>query len=46
MKLREAARKDGLLIDSEEELYQMFTRNVQNNLHIVFTMNPAGGDFC
>ena len=45
MKLREAARTDGLLIDTEEELYRMFTRNVQNNLHIVFTMNAAGGDF-
>merc|ERR1712113_1173422 len=45
MKLREAARKDGLIIDTEEELYQMFTTHVQNNLHIVFTMNPAGGDF-
>jgi len=44
-KLREAARRDGLLIDTEEELYQMFCRAVQNNLHIVFTMNPAGGDF-
>merc|ERR1712130_238319 len=43
-KLREQARKDGLIIDSEEELYAMFTTHVQNNLHIVFTMNPAGGD--
>merc|ERR1712113_381646 len=45
MKLREQSRKDGLIIDTEEELYQMFTTHVQNNLHIVFTMNPAGGDF-
>merc|ERR1712113_269132 len=45
MKLREAARADGLLLDTEEELFNMFTRNVRNNLHIVFTMNPAGGDF-
>merc|ERR1712130_629092 len=44
-KLREQARKDGLIIDSEEELYAMFTTHVQNNLHIVFTMNPSGGDF-
>ena len=28
MKLREAARKDGLLIDTEEELYQMLTRKI------------------
>merc|ERR1712113_1269545 len=45
MKLREQSRKDGLIIDTEEELYSMFTTHVQNNLHIVFTMNPAGGDF-
>merc|ERR1712083_306897 len=45
MKLREQSRKDGLIIDTEEELYSMFTTHVRNNLHIVFTMNPAGGDF-
>ena len=28
MKLCEAARKDGLLIDIQDELYQMFTRNL------------------
>merc|ERR1712079_378836 len=31
--------------DTEEELFNMFTKNVRNKLHIVFTMNPAGGDF-
>merc|ERR1719433_1075083 len=32
-------------VSSEEELYNQFCKYVQNNLHIVFTMNPAGGDF-
>ena len=43
--LCEETRKDGLSVDTEEKLYQMFTKIVQNNLHIVATMNPAGGDF-
>lgn len=33
------------LIDSEDELYRSFTRLVQRNLHVVFTMNPANADF-
>jgi dynein heavy chain 1 len=32
-------------IQTDEEIYHAFTKNVQRNLHIVFTMNPAGGDF-
>eukprot|EP00492_Amphilonche_elongata_P002304 TRINITY_DN256_c0_g1_i2.p1 TRINITY_DN256_c0_g1~~TRINITY_DN256_c0_g1_i2.p1 ORF type:complete len:471 (+),score=91.93 TRINITY_DN256_c0_g1_i2:1892-3304(+) len=43
--LKKVAQRDGLIVDSEEELYQQFTREVQKNLHIVFTMNPAGDDF-
>jgi hypothetical protein len=31
--------------DTEEELFRHFTKNVQRNLHVVFTMNPASGDF-
>jgi len=30
--------------DDEEELFKSFTRNVQRNLHVVFTMNPASSD--
>ena len=41
----EETRKDELLVDTQEKLYQMFTKILQNNLHIVFAMNPAGGDF-
>lgn len=29
----------------EEELYKQFTKDVQRNLHVVFTMNPANPDF-
>ncbi|KNE70419.1 hypothetical protein AMAG_14553, partial [Allomyces macrogynus ATCC 38327] len=37
---KEAAAKDGFLLDSSEELYKWFTRQVMKNLHVVFTMNP------
>ena len=33
------------MVETDEEVFRRFTKNVQNNLHIVFTMNPAGGDF-
>lgn len=42
---REAAVRDGVIIDTEEELFKRFTSLVQRNLHVVFTMNPAAGDF-
>lgn len=29
----------------EDELYKQFTKDVQRNLHVVFTMNPANPDF-
>lgn len=31
--------------ETEEEIYKAFTKNVQRNLHVVFTMNPANPDF-
>ncbi|KAJ1932408.1 dynein heavy chain, partial [Kickxella alabastrina] len=37
---REGAARDGLLLDSPEELYRWFTVQVARNLHVVFTMNP------
>ncbi|KAI8873838.1 hypothetical protein GQ42DRAFT_152391 [Ramicandelaber brevisporus] len=40
---REGAQRDGLLLDSPEELYRWFTDQVQRNLHVVFTMNPPEG---
>ena len=42
---REGARRQGLLLDTEEELYRHFISEVQRRLHVVFTMNPAGEDF-
>jgi len=42
---REAATRDGAIIDSEEELFRRFTNQVQRNLHVVFTMNPASSDY-
>jgi len=42
---KEAASREGKMLDTEEELYKHFTFNVQRNLHVVFTMNPANPDF-
>jgi len=37
---KEGAQRQGLLLDSQEELYKWFTGQIVKNLHIVFTMNP------
>ncbi|KAH8923510.1 hypothetical protein BT69DRAFT_1319504 [Atractiella rhizophila] len=37
---REGAQKDGLMLDTPDELYRWFTTQVAKNLHVVFTMNP------
>ncbi|OMJ11354.1 Cytoplasmic dynein 1 heavy chain 1 [Smittium culicis] len=37
---REGATRDGLMLDSSEELYRWFSQQVAKNLHVVFTMNP------
>ena len=42
---RDAATRDGIVVDGDDELFARFTKNVQVNLHIVFTMNPSGDDF-
>lgn len=42
---KEAALKEGRLVDSEEEIYKQFIYHVQRNLHVVFTMNPSNPDF-
>jgi len=42
---KEAANRDGKIIDTEDELYKHFIYNVQRNLHVVFTMNPSNPDF-
>jgi dynein heavy chain 1 len=37
---REGSQRDGLMLDSIDELYRWFTRQIARNLHVVFTMNP------
>lgn len=38
---KEGAQRDGLMLDSSDELYKWFTQQVMSNLHVVFTMNPS-----
>ena len=37
---KEGAQRQGLLLDSQDELYKWFTQQISKNLHVVFTMNP------
>jgi dynein heavy chain 1, cytosolic len=37
---KEGAQRQGLLLDSQEELYKWFTQQIVKSLHVVFTMNP------
>ena len=43
---REAAHRDNVILDGDDdnELLKRFTTEVQNNLHVIFTMNPADSD--
>ena len=43
--IRDSAARDGLMLESSDELWRYFTKVVQKNLHIVFTVNPSGGDW-
>lgn len=38
---KEGAAREGLMVDSAEELYKWFAGQVMRNLHVVFTMNPS-----
>ncbi|XP_074602445.1 dynein heavy chain, cytoplasmic isoform X2 [Brevipalpus obovatus] len=38
---KEASQREGLMLDSNEELYRWFTQQVMKNLHVIFTMNPS-----
>ncbi|CAH1756141.1 13650_t:CDS:10 [Entrophospora sp. SA101] len=40
---KEGSQREGLMLDSHEELYKWFTQQVMKNLHVVFTMNPPEG---
>jgi dynein heavy chain 1 len=43
---REAfSQREGVSMDSTDELARRLTRVIQRNLHVVFTMNPASADF-
>jgi dynein heavy chain 1 len=42
---RDSAARDGVILASEEEIFRRFTSVVQTNLHVVFTLNPSGGDW-
>lgn len=37
---REGSQRDGLMLDTNDELYRWFNRQIARNLHVVFTMNP------
>ena len=43
--IRSPTDSEGLIMYSEDEIWRRFTRLVQRNLHVVFTMNPAASDF-
>ena len=43
--IKEATTRKSLIMDSEDEMFKWFTNEVRNNLHVVFTMNPASPDF-
>ncbi|OXA50597.1 Dynein heavy chain, cytoplasmic [Folsomia candida] len=38
---KEGAAREGLMLDTVEELYKWFAGQVMRNLHVVFTMNPS-----
>eukprot|EP01094_Clydonella_sp_ATCC50884_P027826 TRINITY_DN8164_c0_g1_i2.p1 TRINITY_DN8164_c0_g1~~TRINITY_DN8164_c0_g1_i2.p1 ORF type:complete len:4596 (+),score=2011.83 TRINITY_DN8164_c0_g1_i2:76-13863(+) len=42
---KEAVSREGLMLDTEDEMYSWFTKQVRRNLHVVFTMNPDSPDF-
>ena len=42
---RDSAARDGVILDTEEEIFRRFTTIVQRDLHVVFTVNPSGGDW-
>ncbi|CAJ0587116.1 unnamed protein product, partial [Mesorhabditis spiculigera] len=39
--IKESTAKQGLMLDTPDELYKWFTTQVMRNLHVVFTMNPS-----
>lgn len=41
---KEGALRQGLNLDSQDELYKWFTGEIVRNLHVIFTMNPPDSD--
>uniref|UniRef100_A0A915D8F2 Dynein heavy chain n=1 Tax=Ditylenchus dipsaci TaxID=166011 RepID=A0A915D8F2_9BILA len=40
--IKDGAQRQGLMLDTADELYKWFTGQIVRNLHVVFTMNPSG----
>lgn len=43
--VRQQAQYRGKCLQTDEEVYTWFTKQIRKNLHVVFTMNPASPDF-
>lgn len=43
--VRQQAQYRGKCLQTDEEVYAWFTKQIRKNLHVVFTMNPASPDF-
>lgn len=43
--MKDSAINHKQVVDTEDQLYKTFIKNVQRNLHVVFTMNPCNPDF-
>lgn len=43
--MRDSSNRNGAIADNEEELWRRFIHVVQRNLHVIFTMNPSGGEW-
>lgn len=41
---KEGALRQGLNLDTQDELYRWFTSEIVRNLHVIFTMNPPDSD--
>lgn len=41
---KEGAVRQGLSLDTQDELYHWFTGEIVRNLHVIFTMNPPDSD--
>jgi dynein heavy chain 1 len=40
---RDVAQREGLNLNTTDDLLRFFSRNIRSNLHVVFTMNPTEG---